>query len=65
MKKWQKLVIRTAAKRILNNLERGPETTINLFNSGFIISSKQITRKALETLLEVTGKQRVNQRKKQ
>lgn len=50
MKKWQKAIVQQAIKRAAEKIEKGPETLINVFNSGFILDLKRIKVKIIKSL---------------
>lgn len=48
MKNFRKLAAKAALQRIKERAEQGPETHINVFNSGFVLDLKKVKIIALE-----------------
>lgn len=59
MKKYQRLLLKTTVQTMKRKVENGPETWVNLFDSGFVINVKKVKKGALNLLekyIESTGK---------
>ena len=50
MKSWQKKALRTVLDTAVKGIDRQPEVSLNVFNTGIIVNIKQVERKIVEAL---------------